>query len=134
MAVSCLLLLYACSFFTNAPESRATQFLETLVVDPGNLQQLRKLADVASDADPASVVQGLSTQVALEYVRTLQRQGEKQNFSIGPVRIQGASSRVVTVVVTSSGEQPNRRGAVRFHVVLKNVAGRGWLVTAVEAE
>jgi len=134
ISVICLLLLSGCSFFSNAPESRATQFIETLVVDPGNSQRLRGLADITADQDPRSLVHGLSTQVALDYLRTRNHQGEKQDFSIEAVRLQGSSRRVVTVLVDRAGRELDRSEAVRFHVVLKDVASRGWLVTAVEAE
>ncbi len=128
----CLLLLSGCGYFRNAPESHATQFIRTLVVDPGNAEQLRSLADVAAGQDPTSVVHGLSTEVALSYLRTRQRQGEKQDFTIDSVRLRGRSDRMVTVRVTRLGGKIN--GAVEFRVVLKNVRGRGWLVTAVAAE
>ena len=134
LVVGCLLLLSACSFFSNAPESRATQFLKVLVTDPGDAQQLRGLADVPEGADPQSVVHGVSTQVALDYLRTLQRQGQRQDFGIGPVRVHGASGREVTVLVTPNNQPAVRRSAIRFHVELKDVATRGWLVTAVQAE
>ncbi len=133
-SVICLLLLGGCGFFRNAPETRATRFIETLVTDSGNAQQLGELADVAPGQDPASVVRGLSSQVALDYLRTRHRQGEKQDFTIDSVRLQGQQSRVVTVIVSRVGVKLNSPESVRFQVVLKDVAGRGWLVTAVSAE
>ncbi len=133
-SVICLLLLGGCGFFRNAPESRATQFIETLVTDSGNVERLHEFADVPPGQDPATVVQGLSSQVALDYLRTRQRQGEKQAFTIDSVRLQGQAGRVVTVIVSRVGGKLNSPESVRFRVVLRDVAGRGWLVTAVAAE
>ncbi|MHB8453276.1 MAG: hypothetical protein ACYDDO_01005 [Acidiferrobacterales bacterium] len=133
-SVICLLLLGGCSFFRNAPESRATRFIETLVTDSGNAQRLGALADVPPGQDPATVVQGLSSQVALDYVRTRRRQGEKQDFTIDSVRLHGKARLEVTVIVSRVGDKLNNPESVRFRVVLKNVSGRGWLVTAVAAE
>ena len=128
----CLLLLSGCGFVRNAPESHATQFIRTLVVDPGNASRLREFAGVAAGQDPASVVHGLSTEVALNYLQTREHQGEKQEFTVNSVRLKGSSGRIVTVrVARISGRG---RGAVEFRVMLRNVPERGWLVTAVSAE
>jgi len=128
----CLLLLSGCGFFRNAPESHATQFIRTLVVDPGNAAHLRQFADVPAGQEPASVVHGLSTEVALNYLQTRERQGEKQEFTVDSVRLKGSSDRIITVRVARIGGKG--RGAVEFRVMLRNVPERGWLVTAVSAE
>ena len=131
-SVMCLMLLGACGFFRNAPETHATGFVRALIVDPGNSQLLQELANVPSGQDPASVVHGLSTEVALNFLQTRERQGEKQKFAVDAVRLKGSSERIVAVRVSRIGGKGS--GAVSFRVVLRDVPGRGWLVTAVSAE
>ncbi|MHB8346742.1 MAG: hypothetical protein ACYDHM_06025 [Acidiferrobacterales bacterium] len=128
----CLLLLSGCGFFRNAPESHATRFIRILVVDPQNIVRLREFADVPAGQDPRSIVHGLSTEVALNYLQTRERQGQKQGFAIDSVHLEGSSNRTVMVRVARVGG--SGKGAVEFRVDLKDVPRRGWLVTAVSAE
>ncbi len=131
-SVICLLLLSACGFVRNAPENNATQFIRTLIVDPGNVGNLRNFADVTAGQDPTMVVHGLSTDVAVSYLQTREHQGEKQDFTVDSVRLEGSSVQIVTIRVARAGSRSS--GAVAFRVTLKDVPGRGWLVTAVSAE
>ncbi len=131
-SVICLLLLSACSLANNAPETTATRFIRVLVAEPRNVDSLRNFTDVPAGQDPTNVLHGLSTDVAVNYLQTRERQGEKQDFTANAVRPDGPAVRIVTVRVYRAGGKG--RNAVSFRVALRSVPGRGWLVTAVSAE
>jgi hypothetical protein len=121
----------ACGLFGNVPEYRANDYVKALVRTPDDRAALAALA--APDRDPESIVAGLHTEVALDYLRTQHRQGRRHDFLISATRPEGSGQRLVAIAVTPldgpAGEEP-----VRIRVRVEQYADAGWRVTEVQAE
>jgi hypothetical protein len=130
--VPCLLAaLAACGLFGNVPEYRANDYVKALVRTPDDRAVLAALA--APDRDPQTIVAGLHTQVAIDYLRTQHRQGRRHDFLISATRPEGSGRRLVAITVTPLGGPPGEE-PVRIRVRVEEYAGAGWRVTEVQAE
>jgi hypothetical protein len=125
--------LAACGWFQGAPESRAKDFIEILVVDPHDGDRLRALANAPDTQLPAELVQGMAADVALDYLRAKHEQGIAMNFSFGKTHTDEKNYRRVPVVVTLSDVKPVQHYRVQFMVELKKDAKASWRIHRVWA-
>lgn len=125
-----------CEWFRDAAESRARFFLETLVREPDNRARLNELAKPAAGDDPAAVLDGLSTQLAIGYLRARHRQGMALDFAVTAAQHPDPSHRTVRVAVAThpAGLRLERDDRIRFEVALEMSEEHGWRVTRVSAE
>ncbi len=125
-----------CEWLHDAPESRARLFLEALVQEPDNRARLDELAKPAVGGDPAAVLDGLSTQLTIGYLRARHRQGMALDFAVTTAQRADPNHRTVRVAVAAhpAGLRQERDGRVRFEVALERSAEHGWRVTRVSAE
>ena len=125
-----------CEWFRDAAESRARFFLETLVREPDNRARLNELAKPAAGDDPATVLDGLSTQLAIGYLHARHRQGMALDFAATVAQRADPNHRLVRVAVAAhpAGLRQEHDGRVRFEVALERSEEHGWRVTRVSAE
>jgi len=122
-----------CDWFRDSPETRAKFYLETLVREPDNRERLDELA---TPAGSESVLAGLGTQLAVDYLRARQRQGMALDFAVTAAQRTDPSHRSVRVAAATypSGVRTDRDSRVRFEVTLELSEQNGWRVTRVSAE
>jgi hypothetical protein len=138
LTVALLVALVAagCDTFRDSPESRAQLFLEILVREPGELARLNELVNPVGGGGPESVLDGLTAQLAVGYLRARHRQGMDLDFALTAMQRSDPNHRRVRVAVgTPAGrtrlEHDNR---IRFEVALELSEQQGWRVTRVSAE
>jgi hypothetical protein len=126
-----LFCLAACEPLWSAPESRAQDFIETLVTAPTETQKLRDLAGIAPDRNPDDLLSGLSARVALDFLRAKQAQGASLKFTRGEVQRIDDTRRGVTILVTylESGVSPNDE--VRMQVQMEKDEQGHWRIARV---
>jgi len=124
-----------CELFRDSAESRARLFMETLVQEPDNRTRLGELAGPA-DGDPESVLDGLSTRLAIGYLRARHRQGMQLDFAVATAQRTDPDRRTVRVAVAApaAGLRHERDGRIRFETILERSEPHGWRVTRVSAE
>lgn len=123
----------ACDFRPSAPESRAEYFVERLIQVPQPVEALRSVARLADDASPDSLVHGLPTRAALNYLRARWRLGAKFGLHVAGTQRPSADLRVASVVVSEGAAVLNKRAAVRFKVELQK-QNDAWLVTRLRSD
>lgn len=125
-----------CDRLHDSPENRARVFLETLVREPDNLASLNELVKPTGGGDAESVLDGLSTQLAVGYLRARHRQGVDLDFAVSvPQRSDPSHRRVrVAVAAPSAGVRPEPDRRIRFDVALELSEEQRWRVTRVRAE
>ena len=126
-----LLCLAACEPFWNAPEGRAQDFIETLVRTPADTQKLRDNAHITPDRNPDDLLDGLSSRVALDFLRAKQAQGVTLKFAQSDARMIDATHRTVTIRVTYLEPGTPTNGEVRFQVQSEKDAQDHWHVARV---
>ena len=126
-----VILLAACDVVWNAPEGHARDFIQTLVTTPAEAQQLHELANIPADRNPEDLLDGLSTRVAVDFLRAKQAQGVTLDFGRGEVQRVGATRQVVSVRVTYAPAGSGANSEIRFQVYMeKNDQGR-WRIARV---
>lgn len=126
-----LLCLAACEPFWNAPEGRAQDFIETLVMTPADTQKLREIANITPDRNPEDLVAGLATRVTLDFLRAKRAQGVTLKFAQSEARNMDAAHRAVTIRVTYLEPGTPTNGEVRFQVQSEKDAQDHWHVARV---
>ncbi|HEU5338412.1 MAG TPA: hypothetical protein VFU39_03910, partial [Sulfuricaulis sp.] len=81
-------------------ETHARDFIEALVISPSEMEQLRDISNLSSERHPEELLDDLSARVGLDYLRTMQVQGESLKFVLGESRRLGETQRTVKVHVT----------------------------------
>lgn len=113
----CLLgMLAACEPFGNTPETRAREFVETLVTAPSDSSRLRDIANVPAGRNPEELIEGLAARVGLDFLRAQQAQGVTLKFVPGETRKPGESQRLIWVHVSYLQPGTTQTGEVRFVV------------------
>ena len=131
--VSIITSLTACGWFQGAPESRAKNFIETIVVDPHADDRLRAIAN-APDVQPSTeLVQGMAAEVALDYLRAKHNQGIAMDFTLGKIQKTEKDHRRIPVIVTLSEIKPVQHYRVQFMVEFKKETETGWRILRVWA-
>lgn len=126
-----LLSLGACHPFSKAPESRAQDFIETLVTAPADAQKLREIANLAPERKPEDLVDDLSARVALDFLRAKQTQGVALKFDRAENRRMSATRHVVTILVTYPPSGKQKSGQVRFQVLVDQDKQGDWRIARV---
>jgi hypothetical protein len=126
-----VILLAACDVVWNAPEGQARDFIQTLVTTPADNQQLHELANIPADRNPEDLLDGLSTRVAVDYLRARQAQGASLDFGRGEVQRTDASRLVVGVRVTYAPPGSATNSEVRFQVHMEKDDQGRWRIARV---
>jgi hypothetical protein len=134
--LTALAVVAGCELFRDAAESRARFFLETLVQEPDNRERLRDLSKPADDQDPTTVLEGLSTRLAIDYLRARHRQGMTLDLEVTAAQRLDAGRRLVLIAASANptGLRQESDGRIRLQVALELSEQRQWLVTRVTAE
>jgi hypothetical protein len=123
-------LLAACGWQVSAPEARAQEYVEALVLDPDNTEVLKIIAN--NPAAPESLVQGLDARVALDYLCARHKQGVNLYFAHTDVRRPEPDRRQV-VVLTSQADGSSAGKEVRFEIDLEKNGPQAWRITRISA-
>lgn len=123
--------LTACDWFRGTPEKRATDFIETLVVDPANDVRLRELSNAGMEYKPAELIDGMAARVALEYLRAKRKQGVDLKFKFEPVHRAEKRRLLVPVVARGGGVEELKERPVRINVEFDKDRNTGWRITRV---
>lgn len=126
-----LLCLAACEPFWNAPEGRARDFIETLVMTPADMQKLRDIANITPDRNPEDLLDGLASRVPLDFLRAKLAQGVTLTFAQSDARKIDATHRTVTIRVTYLEPGTPTGGEVRFQVQSEKDAQDHWHIARV---
>lgn len=117
------------------PETVAQNFIEAFLDvspdEPDYSGRLRAAAHLDQADDPQSVIDGLSTRIALDFLRLRRRQGAVQRIAIGESRRPAPTHYVTALRVVERVD--NSRGSLtrRFNVVLLKSDNGDWRVTSV---
>ncbi len=132
--LTALAVVAGCELFRDAAESRARFFLETLVQEPDNRERLSELSKPADG--PETVLEGLSTRLAIDYLRARHRQGMTLELAVTAAQRLDADRRQVLIAASANppGLRQESDGRIRFQVALELSEQRQWLVTRVTAE
>lgn len=134
--LTALAVVAGCELFRDAAESRARFFLETLVQEPDNRERLGELSKPADGLGPESVLEGLNTRLAVDYLRARHRQGITLDLNVTAAQRLDAGRRLVLIAASANppGLRQESDGRIRFQVALESSEQRQWLVTRVTAE
>jgi len=127
-------ILAACEPSWTVPETRARDFIEALVTSPTEMEQLRDVANLSSERHPEELLDDLSARVGLDYLRTLQAQGESLKFVQGESRRLGETRRTVKVHVTYLQPGTPTMGEVRFLVRIEANGQNHWRIAHVTGD
>jgi len=136
MLLTALTVFGGCGLFRDAAESRARLFLETLVQEPDDRERLSELSKPADEHGPETVIEGMSTRLAIDYLRARQRQGIPLDLAVTAAQRLDTGRRQVLIAVSANppGLRQESDGRIRFQVTLELTEQRQWLVTRVTAE
>lgn len=123
--------LAGCDVVWNAPEGQARDFIQTLVTTPAEAEQLHELANLPADRNPDDVLDGLSTRVAVDFLRAKQAQGVTLEFRRGEVQRTEATRLVVGVRVTYAPAGNGANSEVRFRVLMEKDDQGRWRIARV---
>lgn len=126
--------LAACEPFWSAPETRAREFIEALVTDPGDIPQLRDIANISPDRNPSDLLAGLSARVARDFLQAVQAQGITLNFAQSEVKRISTGQRAVTVRVTYLPTGAPASSEVRFQVYVEKNDHGNWRIARVTGD
>ena len=129
-----LFVLAGCEPFRNSPESRALDFAEALVTTPADMQKLRDIANLAPDRNPEDLLEGLSTRVAVDFLRAKQAQGTALKFELGSVRQIDVLRRAVSVRVSYLQPGTPANSEVRMQIQIEKDAQGRWCITRVTGD
>lgn len=123
----------ACDTRPSAPETRASYFVEKLIVDPKNEADLRGVTGLSENQSPETLVKDLQTRTAVSYLRARHRLGAEFGFHIAGTSRRADGNKVVNVVVSEGVATVGRESAVRFQVELRN-QNRQWIVVHLQSD
>lgn len=125
-----------CQWYRDTAENRARFFLEALVREPDNRARLEELVKLSDGADPESVLDGLGTQLAVNYLRALHHQDIGLDFTVTVAQRADSNHRVVRVAATANPAALRLKhdGRIGFEVALEMSEEHGWRVTRVSVE
>ena len=126
-----LILALGCDAVRNAPEGQARDFIQTLVMSPAETQRLRELANIATDRDPEDLLDGLSTRVAVDFLRAKEAQGAALDFGRGEVQRVDAIRQVIGVRVSYAPAESGASSEIRFQVYLEKDDQGHWRIARV---
>lgn len=134
--LAALVVVSGCDWFHDSPESRARIFLETLVREADALTNPGVPVKTADGAGAESVLDGLSTQLAVRFLRARHRQGMNLDFAVTTTQRADPQHRVVRVAVASppAGVRLEQDSRIHFEVTLELSDAQGWQVTRVRSE
>lgn len=112
------------------PETMARQLVEALLQAPQDSARLRAAARLTETDDPETLLEGLATRVALDFLRARERQGAVHHISVAETRRPSPQRYVVVlwVVEKADGQAAESR---RFQVSLQKAENRDWRIAAV---
>lgn len=125
--------LVGCAVLTGAAESRARDFVRTLISAPEDQARLAGLADLAPGQPADALLQGVGAQVAVSYLRATHRQGRRLDFSVISTTSQDDQTKIVIIAVEQRGNGALQLHRSLFRLRLQESAERGWLVTGMQA-
>lgn len=126
-----IILAAGCDAVWNAPEGQARDFIQTLVTMPAETQQLHELANIPADRNPEDLLDGLSTRVAVDFLRAKQAQGVTLDFGRGEVQRTDATRQVVGVRVTYAPAGSGANREVRFQVYMEKDDQGRWRIARI---
>lgn len=126
-----VILLAACDVVWNAPEGHARDFIQTLVTTPAETEHLHELANIPADRNPEDLLDGLSTRVAVDFLRAKQAQGVTLDFGRGEVQRTDATRLVVGVRATYAPAGGGANSEVRFQVHMEKDDQGRWRIARV---
>ena len=129
----CLAAMGACDIRPSAPESRASYFIQKLIVEPQNETDLRGVTGLSESQSPETLVKDLQTRTAVSYLRARHRLGAELGFHIAGTNPLANGSKVVNIVVSEGAATVGKEAAVRFQVELYN-KNRQWLVVQLQSD
>ncbi|MCR4300770.1 MAG: hypothetical protein NUV51_04095 [Sulfuricaulis sp.] len=127
-------ILVACEPMWAAPEARAPDFIEALVTSPAEKEQLRDIANLASEHYPEEMLDDLSARIGLDYLRAMQARGVPLKFVQGESRRLGDARRTVKVHVTYLQPGTPTMGEVRFLVRIEKTGHGRWHIARVTGD
>lgn len=122
-----------CSVFTGAAESRARELVRVLISTPDDQARAASLAVLPPGQPADALLQGVGAQVAMSFLRAKHRQGRRLDYSVISTTRQADLSKIVIIAVDQRGNGPLQMHRALFRLRLQESAGRGWLVTGVQA-
>lgn len=125
--------LSACDIRPSAPETRASYFVEKLIVEPQNETDLRGVTRLRENQSPETLVKDLPTRTAVSYLRARHRLGAELGFHVAGTNRLANGSKVVNVVVNEGTATVGKEAAVRFQVELQN-QNRQWIVVHLQSD
>lgn len=112
------------------PETVARNFFDALLQAPDDPARLRAAAHIDENDDPDTLVDGLATRIALDFLRARMRQGANYDVSVAEARRPGVQRYTAVLRVTENAEgrlSPMRR----FEVGLQKADNGDWRVSSV---
>ena len=126
-----IILAAGCDVVWNAPEGRARDFIQILVTTPAETEHLHELANIPADRNPEDLLDGLSTRVAVDFLRAKQAQGVTLDFGRGEVQRTDATRLVVGVHATYAPAGSGANSEVRFQVHMEKDDQGRWRIARV---
>ena len=128
------LLLAACQPFWSTPETRARDFIETLVTAPAETQRLRELANLPPEQNPEALMDDLSARVGLDFLRARHAQNVSLKFVAGETRQLNEASHTVMIHVTYLLPGTPTMDEVRFLVRIEKDAQDRWRIARITGD
>lgn len=125
--------LSACDIRPSAPETRASYFIEKLIVEPQNETDLRGVTGLPENQSPETLVKDLQTRTAVGYLRARHRLGAELGFHIAGTIRRANGDMVVEVTVSEGVPTVGKPATVRFQVELHN-QNRQWIVVHLQSD
>lgn len=126
-------ILVGCAVFTGAAESRALEFVRTLISTPDDQIRLASFTQLAPGQAADALLQDVGAQVAISYLRAKHHQGRRLDFSVLSTISPDDQTKIVIIAVEQGGNGALQKQRALFRLRLQKVAGRGWLVTGIES-
>ena len=127
-----------CQARSSAPEARAREFVEVMIVEPQNQERLVQLANT-KDASSLTALYSTETGIELTYLRTRVRQGAALEVKIRDVQRDTPEQHRVTLDVAIESPQRGmtlRRGdkdITRIEATLVRVGADEWRVSELRS-
>jgi len=129
VAVILLAVLAGCGVAPSTPERRAQQYVELLLRQPPDAAE-----QFAALASPEPTLDGVATEVALDYLRARLRQDAEPEITPTTTRKSADGRRTVIVSVSPGPGRAAEKDRVRFAVLLERDPERGWQVRSLRVE
>ena len=112
------------------PETVAQNFFYALLQAPDDAARLRAAAHLDESDDPQTLVEGLSTRIALDFLRTRVVQGAAYNVDVADSRRSAAERYYVVLrVVERAGDDASLTR--RFAVTLQKAENGDWRIATL---